>query len=211
MRVSKHTSKGFSLLELLTVLAIIGIMLSFAVPSFNASLINSKLKATAEKLLYNIELARSYALANYSKITLCSSENGKDCDTNNYEWTKGYGIRLNNSDQDEFIMYEPKIKDDSIRIIKNRDSEAMNFKGAGFVTTNSNSFGVCSDFSNRIYWIAIRAYKKGYLDNKPFMCRYKLNDGGVCSDLPLDSVSASNIDKHADLDDGQNKVDCHNS
>lgn len=58
----KATQRGFSLVELIIAMAIMGVLLSLALPSFSGYLRNVKLRAAAENFLTGIHLARTEAL-----------------------------------------------------------------------------------------------------------------------------------------------------
>lgn len=58
----KKTALGFSLIELVITVAIMGILLALALPSFSTYLRNAKLRAAAETFLTGVQLARSEAV-----------------------------------------------------------------------------------------------------------------------------------------------------
>ncbi|MBV5329871.1 MAG: GspH/FimT family pseudopilin [Chlorobium sp.] len=61
---SKNTQKGFTLVEVLIVVTIIGILSAIAVPSFLAWLPNMRIRAEARDLYSNIQRIRSEAVKN---------------------------------------------------------------------------------------------------------------------------------------------------
>jgi type IV fimbrial biogenesis protein FimT len=58
----KASRRGFSLIELVIAVAIMGVLLSLAAPSFSVYLRNVKLRSAAETFMSGIQLARSEAL-----------------------------------------------------------------------------------------------------------------------------------------------------
>ena len=60
---------GFSLLELVMVMAIIGISVAIAVPKYHSSIQNYRLKASARRIVNDLEYARSRAKATSSSRT----------------------------------------------------------------------------------------------------------------------------------------------
>lgn len=71
--------RGFTLVELMVTISIVGILSAIAVPNFNEALLSSKLRANANKLVASIYLARGEAIKRNSVVTLCASANGTSC------------------------------------------------------------------------------------------------------------------------------------
>lgn len=61
-RISKARQSGFTLLELLVVVVLVGILTGAVVLGFTGADTEQRLKGSAEQLAYTIELARQYAL-----------------------------------------------------------------------------------------------------------------------------------------------------
>lgn len=75
----KHIS-GFTLLELLTVIVVIGVVLSFGISNLSGFTQNSRMTSTANDLHSSFLLARTTASRAKSNVTLCASANAMDDD-----------------------------------------------------------------------------------------------------------------------------------
>src|SRR4051794_15151317 len=80
--------KGFTLVEFMVAIAIMAILLTLAVPSFNESKLSSQLRASANDLVASANLARSEAIKRRAIVTLCVSSNGSTCGAGS--WQQGW-------------------------------------------------------------------------------------------------------------------------
>jgi type IV fimbrial biogenesis protein FimT len=102
--LSRHqdppASRGFTLVELLMVLCVAGVLLTFAVPSFSRIMSSSKLTAASNALLSSMYLARSEAIKRNGRVALCKSVDGSTC-TAAGGWEQGWIVfRDTNNDGD---------------------------------------------------------------------------------------------------------------
>lgn len=89
--------KGFTLLESLVVVALVGVLLSLAVPSMSDWRQRHQLQAQAEGLLDSLVLARSEALRRQQRITLCPAALGLGCDAQG-QWHQGWRVFVDAND-----------------------------------------------------------------------------------------------------------------
>ena len=80
--------KGFTLLELMTTLAVAGLLLSFAVPSFSTLSLNSKRASSINEIVSAMHFARNTAVVRNERVTVCTSSNGTACET--VGWNQGW-------------------------------------------------------------------------------------------------------------------------
>lgn len=59
----KGTSNGFTIIELAVVVAVLGVLVTIAVPSFQAMIINSQVRNAAESIANGLQKARGEAVA----------------------------------------------------------------------------------------------------------------------------------------------------
>jgi len=79
--------RGFTLIELLIAIAMVGILLAFAVPSFTSLVNGNRITAVANELAAGIQSARMEAIRRNSRVVLCRSDNGLTCNNAAGAWS----------------------------------------------------------------------------------------------------------------------------
>ena len=77
--VPPRDRRGFSLIELLVVLAISALLLGLAVPSFGGLVRDTRLSTAANELHSAIFYTRSEAIKRGRRVTICTSVDGQSC------------------------------------------------------------------------------------------------------------------------------------
>jgi type IV fimbrial biogenesis protein FimT len=72
-------ARGFTLVELIVTMAVAGILISIAMPSFRSFMQNSRLTTQASTLVYSLNLARSEAIRLDTPVEVCASSDGATC------------------------------------------------------------------------------------------------------------------------------------
>lgn len=80
---------GYTLLELMTAIAILGILLGIAVPSFREYTRNSRATAAQNDLVTSLALARNESLKRSRAVTVCASTDSLTC-SGSTDWSTGW-------------------------------------------------------------------------------------------------------------------------
>ncbi|MBD9426802.1 GspH/FimT family pseudopilin [Pseudomonas sp. PDM15] len=85
-------AQGFSLVELMIVLAIIAIVAAIAIPDYQSSMAANREISASNNLLGAMQFARSEAVTRRTGITVCASSDGSSCGAS---WSAGGIVRTN--------------------------------------------------------------------------------------------------------------------
>ncbi|MEE9327182.1 MAG: GspH/FimT family pseudopilin [Cocleimonas sp.] len=89
----KRKNTGFTLIEMIVAVAIVGIFASIAVPGFSGLLQSNRVSAGTNLLISGFYLAKNEALKRNNTITLCASTNQTSC-TGGGDYSLGWIIFL---------------------------------------------------------------------------------------------------------------------
>ncbi len=96
---------GFSFVELLAALAIVGILASLSVASFSRLIAESHISSNVSHLVHILHLARQTSWTTGEDVVLCSSSSGSQCQ-NARNWETGW-LLFSNLDKDDPPQADP--------------------------------------------------------------------------------------------------------
>lgn len=92
-----RSRSGFTLLEALVVLALLGTLLALAAPSLSVLRQSHQMQSQGEQLLSSLMLARSEALRRQQRVTVCVRASGDAC-AGEGTWAQGWLVFVDGND-----------------------------------------------------------------------------------------------------------------
>ena len=145
---SRYT--GFTFTELMVVIAIMSILLSFAAPSFQSLIAQSRLTTVSTQLRSALLIARSEAIKSNRQVTVCASEDQSSC--SNGSWSSGSIAFIDRGaigkidDEDEIIRIFDRASS-ILQVLQTGIDGSVSFTPDGASDT-SGAFMVCDPLRN---------------------------------------------------------------
>lgn len=101
--VARICSRGFTLIEFMIVLVVMGVLITVAIPAYSSMLVNHRLTSQSNGFLATLHFARSEAIKRNSRVVVCKSTTGENCNTSG-GWHQGWLVfddRNNNASRDD--------------------------------------------------------------------------------------------------------------
>jgi len=158
--------RGISLLELLTVLAITGLLLSSAIPVFQHQMQGSRVRTQANTIITDLNLARSAAIRRNGTVLLCESRDHHSC-TGDSNWSEGWIVFADANRNNQRDLEEPLIRihmgvSPGIHVTFNgagrKGDRWLQYRPTG--SAKNGTFTVC-DRSGSVRPLAVIVYRTG--------------------------------------------------
>jgi type IV fimbrial biogenesis protein FimT len=123
MEKRRSRSTGVTLIELMVGLMVFAMLQAIAVPAISEMLNSVKLDSATLSMVSSLQLARSEAIKRGTRVVLCKSRSGEDCDDTN-GWEHGWIVfqdRNNNAmvDEGENILHKEQPLAANVRLTGN--------------------------------------------------------------------------------------------
>lgn len=163
--------QGFSMIELMIVVAIAGITLALALPDLTNFVKNSRIQRKNNELVTAINLARQAAIGRGQTVFVChtndADEANPSCNGNSPDgiasnWSTGYLIYAapagtlasaarNYIDGTDVLINQVNLADDdSVTVTPNGAANAIGYTNRGLPISTTNSFDICDDRDGEI-------------------------------------------------------------
>jgi len=145
MQNANLTYRGFSLIELMVVVAMIAITVTLAVPAFQTSSANQKIASTKKSIRSTLANARTEAVSRGFSAGICASSDQSTCGA---DWSGGWISYLNldgvsgyNSATDELLAVYPAVS--AAVTVSYSQGAALEYSSQGFLSGNAGDFVFC--------------------------------------------------------------------
>ena len=143
---------GFTLIELMIAVGLTGLLLSMAVPALDIFVSNARQTGAINDFVSTIHQARSTAVTTNTRVTICPSAGGTDCES--VGWNAGW-IMFSDPDSDRKVDTDETVLSasgpvDGLTIQSSQFSTFMMYRPNGRVMNaslngSSGAFTVCDD------------------------------------------------------------------
>lgn len=150
-------SSGFTLLELMTILTVVGVLIGIAVPSYKYVTNSSRVTSEANQLLGDMQYARSEAVREGSFVTVCPTSTltvstsgtvtAASC-SGSSNWANGWmvfsdftGNGVFNSGADQVLRWYPKFTSTDTFVPQSGALTNIIFNREGYATTDLSGAG----------------------------------------------------------------------
>jgi len=141
--------RGFTLIELMITIIVLGILVALAAPSFRTMIINQQSEAIGEDLVTAFQLARSEAVRRGGFVTVCPSDGGNGCGGT---WADGLlviadsavgtGAAIDLADPDDRLRHLQISNDNAV--ISTTGPSFVRYDGRGIMVNGTEAFELTS-------------------------------------------------------------------
>lgn len=146
---SSKRSQGFSLVELMVAITILGVLLAIALPGFQSFVTQNRLTAQINELVGDLSLARNESSTRGRNVNVCMAASATACATSGTDWAVGRLIWVDtngngalDSGNNEIIKYTAPLEGGVS--LNNASGPLVTFRPGGGLTASAMTFTLCA-------------------------------------------------------------------
>jgi len=140
----KLRHEGFTLLEVLTSLAVASILLTAAVPAMQDFIIRNRMSTEVNTFVASLYLARSEAVKRLRNVSLCPVKSDGDCDSSSQDWEQGWKVYYTDpASGSEVVLQQNPALPSRFRIIGNQSGFDYDPTGQLAIPTTAGTYIFC--------------------------------------------------------------------
>jgi prepilin-type N-terminal cleavage/methylation domain-containing protein len=175
--MKKIIQSGFTLLELMVVIAMIGVLMAVGIPSFRAMLTTNEMADTTNELMLSLRKARAEAISSGRNTIVCSSTDGATCSGAAGNWNQGWLVMVDRNIDGSYLV----ANDELLWVHELKSNTTITITPSPTTAT----IGVTSDFTDTVTF----SYTGELDDDMPG--EFHLCSGAGGSGFPRREISVS--------------------
>ncbi len=143
--MKKHP--GFTIIELMVVLAIAGLVMAFAIPAMGNFIKNERLVTQINTLVGHLAYARSEAVTRRQQVILCASSSSTSC--LGADWAAGWILFIDADNSSTFtaneVILRAKATLEGSNTLVSSTGSMIIYDNRGFSPNSNGVFSLCDD------------------------------------------------------------------
>jgi type IV fimbrial biogenesis protein FimT len=149
MNTRIQAAKGYTLIQLLAAIFILGIILAIAIPSYGSAIARAQLSSTESAIFTSLNNAANFSFINGSRVVMCPSRNSNSCE-NTFDWSQGwitFEDRNGNHerDEDDKKLDSQALTFPSMHVYSSRGRTRISFQSGGGNFGSNVHFKLCDE------------------------------------------------------------------
>ena len=165
--MNRHISKGFTLVEMVITVSLVGVVTAIAIPSMRTAFASNDISAVSSDMVSSLQYARLEAVRKISRTTVKAS--GEE---DAAAWSNGFTIsqqvNKNGSYQDT-VLKAPVALNPNIQIASATSTKSVTFDSRGYAD-QAHTIEICDSADNSIEGRRVTVAASGHVTSEIYNC-----------------------------------------